>query len=143
MIVCGHLTQAICGRHEFSSADHSATMREVKSELKEHSNADHDKELESITKKMSCDERRAILHGKLTGQWLSILPSTVNGTELSTQEFHDSLLLHYGRSPPDLPTHCDGCNKKFSVRHVLECKKGGLIISCHNEICDEICDLAA
>ena len=92
---------------------------------------------------MSCDECRAILHGKLTGQWLSILPSTVNGTKLSAQEFCDSLLLHYGRSPPDLPTHCDGCNKKFSVRHVLECKKGGLIISCHNEIHDEICDLAA
>ena len=26
LIVCGHLTQAICGKHEFSSADHSATM---------------------------------------------------------------------------------------------------------------------
>ena len=25
-IVCGHLSQAICGRHEFSSANHSATM---------------------------------------------------------------------------------------------------------------------
>jgi hypothetical protein len=109
------LTQAICGKHEFSSADHSATMREVKSKLKEHSNSDHDKELELFTKKMSVDEHRAILCSKLTGQWLSILLSTVNGTKLSAQKFHNNLLLHYGRSLSDLPTYCDGCNKKFSV----------------------------
>jgi hypothetical protein len=118
-------------------------MREVKSELKERSNANYDKELKSIMENMSCDERRAILRGQSTGQWLSVLPSTVNGTELSAQEFRDSLLLRYGRSPPDLPTHCDGCSKKFSVRHALECKKGGLVISRHNEIRDELCDLAS
>jgi hypothetical protein len=66
-IVCGHLTQAICGKHEFSSANHSTTMQEVKSKLKECSNADHNKELELITKKISCDEHRAILCSKLTG----------------------------------------------------------------------------
>jgi hypothetical protein len=66
-IDCRHLTQAICGKHELSSANHSATMQEVKSKLKECSNANHYKELELITKKMSCDERRAILCSKLTG----------------------------------------------------------------------------
>jgi hypothetical protein len=72
-------------------------------------------------------------------------PSTVNGTELSAQEFRDALLLRYARGgPPDLPSTCDGgCNQKFSVRHALESKKGGLVISRHNEIRDELSDLAS
>jgi hypothetical protein len=42
-----------------------------------------------------------------------------------------------------LPPFCDGCNQKFSTRHALECKKGGLVISRHNEIRDELSDLAS
>ena len=38
---------------------------------------------------------------------------------------------------------CDGCQQKFSVRHALECKRGGLVISRHNEIRDELSDLAS
>jgi hypothetical protein len=102
-----------------------------------------DKELRSIVSKLSCDDRRTILRGKDTGQWLSVLPSTVNGTELSAQEFRDSLLLRYLRSPADLPSHCDGCGHKFTVRHALECKKGGLVISRHNEIQVELSGLAS
>ena len=65
------------------------------------------------------------------------------GTELSAQEFRDSLLLRYAQTPKDLPSQCDGCGQKFSVRHGLECKKGGLVISRHNEVRDELADLAA
>jgi hypothetical protein len=81
------------------------------------------------------------------GQWLSVcvkvVHSFVNGIELLAQEFCDSLHLHYTRSPADLPTHCDGCGQKFSVCHGLECKKGGLVILCHNKIQDELSDLAS
>jgi hypothetical protein len=52
---------------------------------------------------MSCDNRRKILRGKETGQWLLVLPLADNGTELSAQEFRDALLLRYARYPPDLP----------------------------------------
>jgi hypothetical protein len=55
----------------------------------------------------------------------------------------DSVLLRYARIPGDLPTHCDGCDQKFSVHHALDCKKGGLVISRHNEIRDELIDLAS
>jgi hypothetical protein len=89
------------------------------------------------------DDRRTILRGKDTGQWLSVLPSTVNGTELSAQDFRDSLLLRYSRSPADLPSHCDDCGQKFTVRHALECKKGGLVISRLNEIREELSDPAS
>jgi hypothetical protein len=29
------------------------------------------------------------------GEWLTILPSTVNGMELSAEEFHDTFTIHY------------------------------------------------
>jgi hypothetical protein len=73
--------------------------------------------------------------------WFQML--TVNGTELSAQEFRDALLLWYARCPPDLPIQCDGCQQKYSVRHALECKRGGLVVSQHNEIRDELSDLAS
>ena len=93
-------------------------------------------------KKLPCSDRRTILRGKSTGQWLSVLPSTLNGTELSAQEFRDSLHLRYARSPSDLQANCDGCGSKFSVRHALECKNGGLVIGRHDEIRDELHFLA-
>jgi hypothetical protein len=71
------------------------------------------------------------------------MPFTVNGTELSAQEFRDALLLRHTRTPGDLPSQCDGCSAKFYVRHALECKVGGLIILQHNEINEELCDLAS
>ena len=72
-----------------------------------------------------------------------VMPSTIHGTELSACEFQDSLQLRYARSPPNLPTTCDGCGGKFSVQHGLECHRGGLIIGRHNELRDELVDLGA
>jgi hypothetical protein len=37
----------------------------------------------------------------------------------------------------------DGFQQKFSVRHVIECKRGGLVILRHNEIPEELSDLAS
>ena len=48
-------------------------------------------------------------------------PSTVNKTELGAQEWRDTLFLRYGLEPPDLPTHCDGCQTKFLISYALDC----------------------
>ena len=77
-----------------------------------------------------------------TGTWLTVQRSTVNGTELGAQEWRDALFLWYGLEPPDLPTHCDGCQAKLSISHTLDCKKGGLVMACHNELRDGVADLA-
>ena len=47
------------------------------------------------------------------------------------------------QDPTDLSSQCDACNATFSIRHALECKKGGLVIIRHNEIRDELVDLAS
>ena len=60
----------------------------------------------------------------------------MNGTELRAQEWRDALFLRYGLEPPDLSTHCDGCQAKFSISHALDCKNGGLVIARHNDLCD-------
>jgi hypothetical protein len=143
ILLCSHLLAAFRGVDEFRSADHLAVIAEVKAELKLRNQAKYESAMTSLTSKLSCDNRRTIIRGQETGQWLSVLPSTVNGTELSAAEFRDALLLRYARSPPDLPSHCDGCLQKFSIRHALECKTGGLVISRHNEIRDELSDLAS
>jgi hypothetical protein len=127
----------------FRTTDHLAVIHAVKDELKSRHQETYSSELTSIVSKLSRDDSRTILRGKETGQWLSAVPSTVNGTELAQQEFRDALLLRYAKSPGDLQSHCDGCGAKFSVRHGLECKKGGLVISRHNEIRDELSDLAS
>ena len=77
-----------------------------------------------------------------TGAWLTVHPSTVNGTEMGAQEWRDSLFLRYGLEPPDLPTHCDGCQSKFYISHALDRKKGGLVTARHNELRDGVSDLA-
>ena len=84
-----------------------------------------------------------ICRGEQTGTWLSVLPSTVHGTELSAQEFGDAILLWYGIIPPNLPATCNGCEAGFILQHALGCKKGGLVIFQHNEIQDELVHLAA
>ena len=69
-------------------------------------------------------------------------PSTVNGTELGAQEWHDALFLRYGLENPDLPKNCDGCQAKFLISHDLDYKKGGLITARHNELHDGVAELA-
>ena len=43
----------------------------------------------------------------------------------------------------NLPPCCDRCGAPSSLDHALCCRKGGLIIQRHNEICGSIDDLAA
>jgi hypothetical protein len=91
ILMCSHLLAALRGVETFRSADHQAVIADVKLELATHNQARHASELDSLASKLSCDERRTILRGRETGQWLSVLTSTVNGTELSAQEFRDAL----------------------------------------------------
>ena len=79
--------------------------------------------------------------GTKTGAWITVFPSTVNVTDMGDQDWCDTFFLCYSVEPPDFPTHCDGCNAKFSVCPSLDCKKGGIIKNHHNNIRDEVADL--
>ena len=143
ILVNSHLLAALRGTEEFRSTDHVAVIKACRSELTSRRKTINDSALRTVISKLPPLLCRAIERSKLTGQWLSLSPSTVNGTELSAQEFRDALFLRYGRCPGDIPLLCDGCGQKSSIEHLLHCMKGGNVILRHNEIRDEVADLAA
>ena len=143
ILMNSHLLSSLRGNDSFRSATHLSVTKEVRAELKIRRSKDNESVLGHLTKPMTPAMRRTIMRGTETGQWLSSLPTTVNGTQLSAQEFRDALFLRYAIPPPDLPSVCDGCGQKFDVDHGLQCKTGGLVILRHNEIRDELEYLAA
>lgn len=78
-----------------------------------------------------------------TGAWLMVTPDRMNGTDLSAEEFRDSLRLRFGLQPLGLPERCDGCHQRFSVGHAMTCKQGGLVLLRHNDIASEWHELCA
>jgi hypothetical protein len=58
--------------------------------------------METILATLPDGTSRTIRRGTETGAWLSVLPSTVCGTELSAQEFRHAICMRYGDAPPDL-----------------------------------------
>jgi hypothetical protein len=72
-----------------------------------------------------------------TETWLTTMPNPLNGTELSVHEFRDSLRLRLRLVPLGLPYRCDGCGQRFSLGHAMTCKKGGLVLLCHNDMAAE------
>ena len=45
-----------------------------------------------------------------TRAWLTVQPSTVNGTELGAQEWRDAAFLRYGLEPDPQPLHGAHCD---------------------------------
>ena len=71
-----------------------------------------------------------------------MLPLAQYHFDLSPQQFRDALSLRYNRSLMLMPPTCDGCGAAFTLSHALDCRKGGLVVRRHNEICDALGDLA-
>jgi hypothetical protein len=97
---------AFRGVDVFRSTDRLKVIWDVKAKLKLRNAAKSESSLNDLASKMSCNNPRTLLRGKETGQWLPVLlPSTVNGTELSAaQEFLDALLLD-AKSQQSKKTH--------------------------------------
>jgi hypothetical protein len=81
--------------------------------------------------------QKRMLRAKETGAWLTSMPDCLNGTELSADEFRDSLRLRFGLVPLGLPERYDGCGQRLSLGHAMSCKKGGLVLLRHNNVAAE------
>ena len=72
---------------------------------------------------------------KGVSNWLTMLPITEHGFELSKQQFWDSVRLRYGWEIANLPTFCP-CGSKFDIQHSMSCKKGGFVSIRYNDLRD-------
>jgi hypothetical protein len=131
------------GKEIYSLQDHRATTSKVKAETKKQKEATHKLAFAAILDPLPRILSRTLVCGIETGAWLSVLPSTIAGTELSSDELCDSLHIQYGRTPAGLQATCDGCGTSFNTRHALSCAKGGLVIIMHNELRDKLYDMAS
>ena len=67
----------------------------------------------------------------------------MNVTGLEDQEWRDFLFLCYLIDPSDLSNSCNGCGVQFYVAHDLDCKKGVLVTTPHNDLHDGFTDLVS
>ncbi len=71
------------------------------------------------------------------GAWFLVLPNWLNGTGLLADGWRDNVRLRYNHSPLDMPTACDECGTKMTIKHALSCKMGSLVHIRHNDVADE------
>ena len=82
-------------------------------------------------------EKRRIKRNQVAGIWLALIPSRLNGNDLSAEEFRDNLRIRQNLAPENMPPTCDGCGDKMTVEHALACKVGGLVHVRHDDVADE------
>ena len=142
-----NIVDAIKGKMEFSLPDHNDLMSDAMANMHTTLQQQDEVILHSTlaNSELNAKTRRAIqqaVEGK-TSSWLTALPIAHHHFDLSATEFRDALALRYNRPLLNMPANCDGCGAATSLEHALDCKKGGLVTQCHNEVQDVIGDLAS
>ena len=140
-----NIVDAIKGCKQFSASDHSIQMSEAASSMHKIFLQNDEDKLASVLATLDPKTRQAITKsvGSKSSSWLTVLPIALHHFDLSATEFRDSLALRYHRPLLKAPANCDGCGDVFNLTHALDCRKGGLVIQCHNEVRNAIGDVAS
>jgi hypothetical protein len=132
-----HLTASLLNGSELDTNSFVADAAKSRRLLKKTREHEAQTRFLELQKAVSAGDARRMLRAKGTGAWLTAMPSTLNGTELSVDEFRDSIRMRFGLTPSSLPHRCEGCGQRFSVEHAMTCKKGGLVMLRHNDVAAE------
>jgi hypothetical protein len=139
-----HLISALRGHVRFNHVHHKQVMNTCREAMKEEKMAAASSLLWEIGRKDDGPSHKKVAYNGERGcsTWLQAIPSYDCNTVLSPVEFRDASRLRLDLDLLNTPTHCDGCDCKWSTSHALSCPFGGLIISRHNEARDDIMETA-
>ena len=139
------LVDAIIHHEEIHLTDHFAHLDAVHSGVTKHRDDQFRLLLSSLLPGLPSLTSRAVQRAvdSHTSGWLNVLPLAHHHFDLSAQQFRDALCLRYHRPLSLMPASCDVCGGDFSLTHALDCRMGGLVTQCHNEVRDTLGDLAA
>ena len=132
------LVWAVTGEGEFSNADHLRMLGEEIWDRKKDQGAAYTTKIKVLVRDLKGTNKRLILRSKSTVAWLSVRGTKGSGKVISAKEFWDILYTHYNVYPQNLHIHCGVCGTVIVVTHTFRCRIGGLVISCHNKICDKL-----
>jgi hypothetical protein len=133
----GHLAASLKSGAALDAADYAATASQNRRECRKARVEEEEDALAGFCAGLRPAAARRVQRSRATGMWITATPDRLNGTELSSEEFRDSLRLRFGLLPSFLPHRCDGCNERFTVEHAMSCKKGGLVVMRHNDVAAE------
>ena len=120
-----HLTQALLGKVEWDIDTHKETMAEAKRNSKIDKVLIHGQKLQESLQKLPPSRKKVVERASETKAWLSAVSNTLAGTELGKDNWRDSTCIRYNMRPSTIPKKCDGCGKKSTIEHVLNCRAGG------------------
>ena len=103
-VITGHLVAALRVQVEFRTTDHLACLWEGRTAVRRRGQIRAEEALTAALEGAPVLHVRRLGRSEKTGARLTVQPSTVNRTELGTQEWRNALFLRYGLDPLDLPT---------------------------------------
>ena len=134
---CAVLTEALSHGTAFDLGEHRAAVKKATTGARDIRVMDEEALCESRARRKGTRERWRLKRAISSGIWLTCIPSRLNNTDLSKEQWDDNVRLRYNLKPTNMPEHCDGCGCKLTVEHALACKIGGLVHICHNDVADE------
>ena len=112
-------------------------VQNIKRKIKNQKQKKHQAKLENIRSYLTEEQIRLNNlnqeHG--SSSWLTTLPLSEEGYDLTKQLFWDLIRIRYGWTLTKLPACCE-CGEKFDLQHALSWKKGGFVSLRHNFVRD-------